>query len=67
MLAAGDTPLVSLFGPTAPEKFAPTARRLTVLRAQDFAGATMDAIPVEAVEREINDTLRPQSIDASKV
>ena len=54
MLAAGDVALVSLFGPTAPEKFAPLARRLAVLRAQDFppAGArgTMDAIPVEAVE-----------------
>jgi ADP-heptose:LPS heptosyltransferase len=51
MLAAGDAPLVSLFGPTAPEKFAPTTPRLRVLRAQDFGGATMAAIPAEAVER----------------
>lgn len=49
MLAAGDLALVSLFGPTDPAKFAPAARRLTVLRAQDFGGATMDAIPIEAV------------------
>lgn len=55
MLAAADTPLVSLFGPTPPEKFAPAARRLAVLRAQDFASDAMEAIPVaavaEAVER----------------
>lgn len=50
MLAAADAPLVSLFGPTPPEKFAPAARRLTVVRAQDFGGGdAMEAIPVEAV------------------
>jgi ADP-heptose:LPS heptosyltransferase len=51
MLAAGDTALVSLFGPTDPAKFAPAAKRLTVLRAQDFAGDSMDAIPLDAVEK----------------
>lgn len=51
MLAAADIPLVSLFGPTQPEKFAPMTKRLTVLRAQDFGGAAMEAIPVDAVER----------------
>ena len=49
MLAAGGAPLLSLFGPTAPEKFAPFAARLAVIRAQDFGGAEMDAIPVSAV------------------
>ena len=50
ILAAGGAPLVSLFGPTPPEKFAPAARRLEVVRAQDFGGASeMEAIPVEAV------------------
>lgn len=49
MLAAADVPMVSLFGPTSPGKFAPLTRRLTVLRAQDFGGSTMAAIPVEAV------------------
>jgi ADP-heptose:LPS heptosyltransferase len=53
MLAAGDVPLVALFGPTAPEKFAPATARLTVLRAQDFGGAAMEAIPAEAVERAV--------------
>jgi len=49
MLAAGDQPLVSLFGPTDPAKFAPHARHLTVLRAQAFGGSDMAAIPLEAV------------------
>ncbi len=49
MLAAGDVPLVSLFGPTAPAKFAPLCPRLAVLRAQDFGGDAMDKIPVDAV------------------
>lgn len=50
MLAAADAPLVSLFGPTPPAKFAPAARRLAILRAQDFGGEAMEAIPLEAVE-----------------
>ncbi len=49
LIAAAGTPLVSLFGPTAPDKFAPQATRLTVLRAQDFGAAAMTAIPQGAV------------------
>jgi ADP-heptose:LPS heptosyltransferase len=49
MLAAGDVPLVSLFGPTDPAKFAPAARALTILRARDFGGDGMASIPVAAV------------------
>ena len=51
LIAAADIPLVSLFGPTAPDKFAPMTRSLTILRAQDFGGETMDAIPLEAVAK----------------
>lgn len=54
MLAAGDVGLVSLFGPTDPAKFAPAAQRLTVIRAQDFGAETMDAIPLEAVEKALS-------------
>jgi ADP-heptose:LPS heptosyltransferase len=57
MLAAGDGALVSLFGPTDPAKFAPSARSLTVLRAQDFGGGTMDAIPVEAVRAALQSSI----------
>lgn len=49
MLGAADIPLLSLFGPTPPEKFAPRAGRAAVLRAQDFGGEAMDAIPQAAV------------------
>jgi len=45
MLAASGAPMVSLFGPTDPEKFAPWAERLTILRAQAHGGAEMHHIP----------------------
>jgi ADP-heptose:LPS heptosyltransferase len=57
MLGAADIPLVSLFGPTPPEKFAPHARRARVVRAQDFGSAAMDAIPVAAVEAALTELL----------
>ncbi|MBL8831835.1 MAG: glycosyltransferase family 9 protein [Rhodospirillales bacterium] len=57
MLAAGDGALVSLFGPTDPAKFAPAARRLTVLKAQDFGGAAMDAIPLDAVRAALQSSI----------
>ncbi len=53
LLAAVDTPLVSLFGPTSPEKFAPRNVRLTVIEASTYGGREMSAIPVEAVEEAI--------------
>jgi len=59
MLAAADCPLVSLFGPTAPEKLAPRVSRGTVIRAQDFGSAQMDAIPLEAVDAALDELLRP--------
>lgn len=49
LLAAGGVVLVSLFGPTSPAKFAPLARRLKIIRAQEFGGDAMAAIPVDAV------------------
>lgn len=45
MLAASGVPMVSLFGPTDPGKFAPWAERLTILRAQAHGGAEMHCIP----------------------
>lgn len=50
MLAAANTPLVALFGPTRPEKFAPSTKVLEILKSQDFGGGKdMDAITVDPV------------------
>lgn len=57
MLAAADVPLLSLFGPTPPAKFAPFVTRGTVLRAQDFGGTEMTAIPVDAVDAALESLL----------
>ncbi|MCW8835880.1 MAG: glycosyltransferase family 9 protein [Rhodospirillales bacterium] len=57
MLAAAGTPLISLFGPTPPAKFAPVVSRGVVIRAQDFGGAEMSAIPIEAVAAAVDSIL----------
>ena len=49
LLANAGTPLVSLFGPTDPRRFLPWTDRVRAIRAQDFGGETMAAIPVSAV------------------
>jgi ADP-heptose:LPS heptosyltransferase len=49
LLAAGGAPMVSLFGPTRPEKYAPFARALICLKAQDYGSHRIDAIPLDAV------------------
>lgn len=53
MLAAAEIPLISLFGPTSPEKFAPMTKDLTILRAQTFGSDVMDAIPLSAVDEAV--------------
>lgn len=57
MLAAAACPLVSLFGPTAPEKTAPLARHARVLRAQDYNGDEMSCIPPGAVAKALEEVL----------
>jgi len=49
LLASGGAPMVSLFGPTRPEKYAPFARALVIVKAQDFGSGRMADIPVDAV------------------
>jgi hypothetical protein len=49
LIAAAGSPLVSLFGPTRAEKFAPAARRLEIVDAQSFGSSAMAAIPLAAV------------------
>lgn len=50
MMAAANCPLVSLFGPTQPEKFAPLVAHARVIQAQTFGGEAMELIPLDAVE-----------------
>ncbi len=54
LLAAGGAPMVSLFGPTNPGKFAPYTPNLSVLTAQQFGGTSMDSIPADAVLRAVD-------------
>jgi ADP-heptose:LPS heptosyltransferase len=57
LLAVGGAPMVALYGPTRPEKYAPFARALICLKAQDFGSERIAAIPVtavaEALERQL--------------
>ncbi|MGE3624163.1 MAG: glycosyltransferase family 9 protein, partial [Bdellovibrionales bacterium] len=57
MLAAADCPLISLFGPTMPDKLAPRVSRSHVIRAQDFGSSLMREIPWEAVNDAIDKML----------
>ena len=57
MMAAANCPLVSLFGPTPAEKFAPLVDHARVLRAQDHGGEDMDLIPLASVEDAVDELL----------
>lgn len=54
MLAAVDCPLISLFGPTSPEKLAPRVSKGFIIQAQTFGGEAMNRIPVESVNEALN-------------
>jgi ADP-heptose:LPS heptosyltransferase len=57
LLGAIGTPLVSLFGPSDAARWAPFTACGVVVRAQDFGGSGMDAIPVDAAMRAIEQVL----------
>ncbi|HEX3499158.1 MAG TPA: glycosyltransferase family 9 protein [Stellaceae bacterium] len=63
LIAAAGCPLVSLFGPTRAEKFAPAARRLEIVEAQDFGASDMDAIPLDAVAAALERVLAAGAAD----
>jgi ADP-heptose:LPS heptosyltransferase len=49
LLAVGGAPMVSLYGPTRAEKYAPFARALICVKAQDFGSDRIEDIPLSAV------------------
>ncbi|PKU21605.1 glycosyltransferase family 9 protein [Telmatospirillum siberiense] len=57
MMATAEVPLISLFGPTSPDKFAPVTPHLTILRAQSFGDSGMEFIPLSAVADAIETAL----------
>ena len=59
MLAAADTPIVVLYGPTSADKFGPITRRARFIEASHFGAAEMAAIPVEPVAQAMEELLRP--------
>jgi ADP-heptose:LPS heptosyltransferase len=58
MCALSGAPLVSLFGPTPPEKFAPLSDHIAIVRAQDFGAAVMERIPVDVVANAVEIALK---------
>jgi ADP-heptose:LPS heptosyltransferase len=66
ILAAGGTRMVSLYGPTQPDKYAPYTPTLIALRAQDFgAPGNIENIPTEAVSAAIDRQLEQASIETA--
>jgi len=58
MLALGGKPLVSLYGPTVPEKFMPMGDRVTVFEAKDYGGQDIALIPRDVVGRAMETILQ---------
>jgi ADP-heptose:LPS heptosyltransferase len=67
LLAAGGAPMVSLYGPTRPEKYAPFARAAICLKAQDHGSDDIAAIPLAAVAAAVEQQVQvgPAVADAS--
>ncbi len=62
IMAAGGPPMVSLFGPTRPSKYAPYASSVIALRAQDFGpSGNIANIPLDAVSDAVEEQIeRPR-------
>jgi ADP-heptose:LPS heptosyltransferase len=53
LLGAAGVPVVSLFGPTDPERWAPVAPDNAILKASEFGGDAIEAIEVRSVVRAV--------------
>jgi len=69
MIALGGKPLVSLFGPTVPEKFMPMSDFLSIIEAKTFGGREMALIPyatvAETLERALKQAPRPATASSA--
>jgi len=66
MLAISGRPLVSLFGPTVPEKFMPMGDKLTIIEAKTFGGREMNLIPLDTVAAALMSALPPAGASSAK-
>ena len=67
MIALGGKPLVSLFGPTIPEKFMPMSDNLTIIEAKTFGGREMSFIPYDAVAHSLSVSLAQEDTLSTKL
>ena len=58
LFGAAGRPIVSLFGPTDPRRWAPFAPLQKTLWAREFGGDAMECIPPEAVIGAVDELLR---------
>jgi ADP-heptose:LPS heptosyltransferase len=66
LFGAAGRPIVSLFGPTDPRRWAPFAPLRTTLWAPEFGGETMERIPSEAVIAAVTDLLARTGFSAPR-
>jgi ADP-heptose:LPS heptosyltransferase len=66
IVAAAGTALLVLFGRTSAAKFAPRGAQVRFLQAADFGGGSIDALPLEAVYRELTALLARSAAQASQ-
>ena len=66
LFGAAGRPIVGLFGPTDPRRWAPFAPVRKTLWAREFGGETMDRIPAEAVSAAVDELLARSGSSSSK-
>ena len=58
MFALSGTSLISLFSKHNPIKYAPNAKRLSIIDSKNWGGTNPNLIPIKSVEKEIENLLQ---------